>query len=127
MRIPFFKDLKDEKGVFNCTPPPHPNPYFYKFKMRVFWRGSRNEGYAFLGNKRNLMSIHDGCMLVDQLKLKEEPCYLYFSGGVLRRDLSEKGLLLKIDPTNPRWARVDFDNLAPAFDDDPDPVYSGFK
>ena len=66
-------------------------------------------------------------MLVDQLKLKEEPCYLYFSGGVLRRDLSEKGLLLKIDPTNPRWARVDFDNLAPAFDDDPDPVYSGFK
>ncbi|MBP9727610.1 MAG: hypothetical protein KBD83_09160 [Gammaproteobacteria bacterium] len=59
--------------------------------------------------------------------LKEEPCYLYFTGGLLRRDLSGKGLLLKIDPTNPRWANVDFDNLAPAFDDDPDLVYLGFK
>lgn len=127
MRRPLFENIEDDQGIWTCLPRPHPNRYFYKYRLRVFWRGSKNEGAAFLNDKANLLSLHEGWLLAEQIVAKGEPCYLYYTSGNLRADYSEKGLIAKIDRNSPRWQHIDFNDLDPAFEDDTDKEAHGFK
>ena len=123
MRIPSFKQLEAdqerERGVFySYASAMHPNPYFYKYYWWVFWKGSPFEGHKFLNSLETRLTTKQAYELRNKLAAENLTCYIYNS--------SEP----RLDPNNPfdpaaaRWKNCQW---APAYDDDNDEPYKGFK
>ncbi len=89
----------------------HPNPRFYKYYWWVFWNESPIDGWQFL-NKQYCLSTAAAIQLMDSLKERNEPYWIYNDKSP-RRDSA-----MRIDPNLKRWQGVE---LAPAYDEDPDP------
>jgi hypothetical protein len=125
MRNPSFKELAKQKaeGDTRCLSyamPLHPNPYFYKYTYRVFWRKSPNDGGIFLHHPKNKLCLYDTQALIEKLRAQNEIYWLY-NGTILLRN-TPNSLLSIIDRTSPRWKNTDFNQLAPSFDEDTDPI-----
>ena len=98
----------------------HPNPYFYKYTYCVFWRKSPNDGGIFLHHPKNKLCLYDTQALIEKLRAQNEIYWLY-NGTILLRN-TPNSLLSIIDRTSPRWKNTDFNQLAPSFDEDTDPI-----
>lgn len=93
----------------------HPNPRFYKYTWRVWTPDSPWEGAAFFADAP-LMCTAESHELETRLLAEQKHFFVY---NVQRPRFGGP-----FDQTAPKWAQVIF---APAYDDDPDPVWKGHK
>ncbi len=122
MRIPSFDELRRERtdcqlaGERSCCSSYasgiHPNPRFYKYYWWVFWNESPVDGKEFLSSQYRL-STAAAFELLDNLKERNEPCWLYNTSS------PRLGSTIPFDPQSKHWQGL---RWAPAYDDDPDPV-----
>ena len=90
----------------------HPNPYFYKYYTRVFWKGSPCDGHEFLNSPDTILTIKKAFDLTRKLETEGLLHYTY-SWGSPRLDPINN----PFDPNAERWEGIDW---APAYDDDTD-------
>ena len=95
----------------------HPNPRFYKYYWWIFWKESPVEGEQFLSKDYRLCTAA-AMQLLDRLKEQNELCWLY------NRSLPRMDKANPFNLESERWKDTEW---APAYDDDPDPVWNGFK
>jgi len=123
MRVPSFKQLaadqQREGGVsYSYASRMHPNPYFYKYYWRIFYKDSPCEGHDFFERSDNRLTTKQAYELRNKLAAENLNCYIYNSSYP------------RLDPNNPfdpaaeRWKDCQW---APAYDDDNDEPYKGFK
>ena len=115
MKIPSFNGLRHSASYATKI---HPEPRFYKYYWWVFWEGSPCEGREFLSDAHRL-STAAAAALMDRLHAEDKP-YLLYNTRQPRRDPDNT----PFDPASDRWAGVTW---APAFDDDKDELWQGFK
>ena len=89
----------------------HPNPYFYKYYTRVFWKDSPCDGHEFLNSPDTILTIKKAFDLTGKLERKGLIHYTY-SWSLPRLDPKNP-----FDPNAEKWEWVDW---APAYDDDTD-------
>ncbi len=123
MELPSFKELSKENisavsRISSYAENMHLNPYFYKYYWWVFWKGSPCDGGEFLEDKYR-MSTAEAKRLMEKLKIENESFWLYNSHAP-RRDPQNA----PIDETHPVWKDA---NWAPAFKDDTDRSWNGFR
>jgi hypothetical protein len=89
----------------------HPNPQFYKYHWRIFWRGSPCDGEKFFETEP--LATKAAFELMKALRGRGEPFWSYNAKrrrlGVAIWDFNSPKLI------NEEWA--------PAYDDDLDPVH----
>jgi hypothetical protein len=91
----------------------HPNERFYKYYWWVFWNESPIDGEQFLSEEHRL-STAAAMQLLARLKQANEPCWLY------NERIPRVGAVIPRDPKSPRWLGISW---APAYDEDPDPIW----
>lgn len=92
----------------------HPNPRFYKYIWRIFWKGSPAEGTNVLALQP--LTTAEAMKLIDRLEKENEPYMLY------NDKRPRKGTIF--DPTAKKWQNAKW---APAFDEDGDEIWNGHK
>lgn len=95
----------------------HPKPRFFKYLWQIYTADSPWEGDDFFANAPRLCT-HDAARLVDSLMEARQPHIIY------NRRLPRVGPGVPFDPESPRWKGQEF---VCSYDDDPDPVWNGFK
>lgn len=122
MRIPSFEVLQQQSvddGLGNSyASHMHPNPRFFKYRWWVFWRESPCDGREFLDEKHSLCTA-DAMALMDKLT-EDRECHWIYNRRIPR---DEPGVT-PFDRTAPNWRDVQF---APAFGDDMDSEWDGFR
>jgi hypothetical protein len=121
MRIPNFEKIKEaDKNGFKISSYAsgiHPNPKFYKYYWHVFWEDSPCDGKEFFDNKYR-MSTKSAMDLIDKLKIKDKPCWLY------NRRLPRADVANPFDVNSKVWKDSEW---AVSFDEDTDKIYQGHK
>jgi hypothetical protein len=105
--------LQTFKGTFL-----HQNPKFYKYYYWIYHRGILIEGRGFFDNQYRL-PIKKAFDLIDQLKQSDQPCVIY-NRRIPRWDPD----VIPFDRNSAKWKDYEW---APAFDDDQDELFRGFK
>lgn len=104
MRMPNLEILNQEHAVQpkNCFYGfrIHPNPYYYKFKWWLFWRGSPVDGARFLAY-RDAMCTAEAMAWLAIYKARGETVWIY-NTRYLRKDLARA----PFDPKHPRWKKA---------------------
>lgn len=123
MRVPNFEKLREqvaagERGCHSYAKFRVPNPRFYKYYWWVFWSGSPCDGRAFLTAEHRLPT-KAAFDLMQKLDADGELYWLY-NTQLPRRDPGNT----PFDPKAARWEGVEW---APAFDQDPDAEHDGYK
>lgn len=123
MREPNFEQLKKEiekgeKRSSGYASGVHPNPYYWKYYYWVFHEGAACDGWAFLEPEYRL-PIGIAWPLINDIRANGGICWIY-NQRLPRKD----PLRTPFDPAHPRWNDFEW---APAFEDDNDPLYQGFK
>lgn len=95
----------------------HPNPRFYKYYWRIFTFDSPWEGPDFFARTTEL-STFNAMRLISQYREERISCLVY------NRKEPRLDPVAPWDLTSARWRGRRF---APAWDDDPDPVWDGYK
>jgi hypothetical protein len=93
------------------------NPRHHKYRWWVFHEGCTVEGADFL-KRENSLCTHEAMMLMDRLRKENKPYIVY---NVHDRRLGEDTPFRKDEESVSRH------DWAPAFDDDPDPIWEGHK
>jgi len=115
---PTYEDLIGSDGSPSRIPygtVPHPNPRWYKYRWRVFHRGSP-QGRAFFNTPE--LSAHKAMTLLRELEAKGEGYIVYNNGQPRYGDDTPFNL------SHPRWKDY---TPAPPYDEDPDLEWEGHK
>ena len=95
----------------------HPEPRFYKYLWQIYTADSHWENCAFFDNAQKLCT-HDAMRTIKALVEAGKAHIVY------NHHLPRRGPGVPFDFESPRWRDQDY---ACAYDDDPDPVWNGFK
>ena len=98
----------------------HPNPRFFKYYWWVFWKESPVDGREFL-SKSYRLSTAAAMQLLDRLRELNEPCLIY---NTRHPRMDKANVPFPFNPESERWKDTEW---APAYDEDLDPVWNGFK
>ena len=96
----------------------HKNPRFYKYYFWIYHRGVTIEGAEFWGNQYRL-PIKSAFDLINHLK-KTNQAFMVFNRRFPRWDPG----VVPFDRDSEKWKDTEW---APAFDEDADEEYQGFK
>ena len=111
--LPF--DDKNQQIISSYAVYLHPNPHFWKYKWNIFHDKSP-EGKQFF--KTPELSTKEAMDLIESLKSHDKGCLIY------NRRLPRQGMDVPFDFSNYKWADYE---IAPAYEDDLDPVWTGHK
>jgi hypothetical protein len=117
MRPPYKRDLIRAGYSYSYASFMHPNPRFYKYYWWVFTLESEREGRDFL-DKTPPLSTAAYIKVLEEVNRKGGICIIYNRHKPRRFDG------MPFDPESDRWRDAEW---APAFEDDPDPEWAGFK
>ena len=98
----------------------HRNPRFFKYYWWVFWKESPIEGEEFLSREYRL-STAVAMQLLDRLREQNETCLIY---NRRHPRMDKANVPFPFNPESERWKDTEW---APAYDEDPDPVWNGYK
>lgn len=122
MRIPSFGALKQQSADdglgHSYASHMHPNPRLFKYRWWVFWRDSPCDGREFLDERNSLCTAH-AMTLIDKLTRNGE-CHWIYNKRIPRH---EPGIT-PFDRISTKWRDIQF---APAFHDDADLEWAGFR
>lgn len=116
-RKPTKAKLRNETGCISYATFLHPNPKFYKYFWRVFCNDSEHEGADFFKFEPEL-STAAYIAKRHELAARGEACIVY------NRRVPRRFEGMPFDPNSERWQEYEW---APAWEDDTDAVYDGFK
>ena len=108
--------LATERGAWAATSM-HPNPRYYKYLWQIFTTDSPCEDGAFFANAPRLCT-HEAMVLIERLTERRQRYAVY------NRRLPRGGPGVPFDFQSACWQGYE---CAQAYDDDPDPVWNGFK
>jgi len=123
MRIPTFKQLeadqlRDGGASYSYAMRMHPNPYFYKYLWRIFWKGSKFDKDKFLNSPETRLTTKQAYDLRNKLS-DENLTYYVYNESYPRLDPNNP-----FDPTAKKWKDYKW---AVAYDEDTDEPYKGHK
>ena len=95
----------------------HLNAQYYKYRWQIYTADSPWEEEVFFANAPQLCT-HDAMMTVEKLSAAGQSYIVY------NQRLPRRGPGVPFELTSARWKDYEF---ASAYDDDPDPVWNGFK
>lgn len=117
MKKPFKKSLIDDNQSSMHSSLIHPNPLFYKYYWQIFTLKSEFEGNDFF-NKTASMSTA-ACMKAMHDLDEAGELYMVYNHHKPRRFEG-----MPFNPNSEKWRNQEW---APAFEDDQDPEWNGFK
>ena len=112
-----FFDRHEPGTGFSQATHMNPNPRFFKYLWRIYTADSPWEGDDFFANAPWLCT-HDAMRMIESLSKAGQSHIIY------NCRLPRAGPDVPFDFESPRWKDYE---VACAYDDDPDPVWNGFK